>query len=318
MTAEAMAVEVEGLRQTFGGLAVLTDLSFHIRPGEIYGLIGPNGCGKTTTVNAISGLTLPSGGRVRVFGRDPRREAGAVHRMLGVVPQETSLYEELSAERNLSFHADLYGVPRHRVAERVDAMLALSQLTERRRSRVGTFSGGMKRRLAIARALLHDPQLVYLDEPTLGVDVQARHAIWDYIRAMRDEGRTVLITTNYLDEGDALCDRMGVLDGGRLVAEGSPQELKRRHGSHVVEVQLQGELSPDLRRDLAAQPWVGGVEEAEGTVRLFLRSGDDHAAAVPRLLGVLSAHGAQLRSLQLREPTLDEVFLRLTGAEVRD
>ena len=318
MAAENMAVEVLGLRQVFGELAVLKGLTFHLRRGEIYGLIGPNGCGKTTTINAISGLSVPSGGKVRVFGRDPRREAWAVHRLLGVVPQETSLYEELSAERNLRFHAELYGVPRQRVQERIDAMLALAQLTERRRSRVATFSGGMKRRLAIARALLHDPQLIYLDEPTLGVDVQARHAIWDYIRQMRAEGRTVLITTNYLDEGDALCDRMGVLDRGSLVAEGSPRELKRRYGSAVVEVRPTAAPPPALLVELRGDQVVAELQEEEGVLRLFLRGGDGQETAVPHLLSILARHQVQLRGLQLREPTLDEVFLHLTGAEVRD
>ena len=321
MATEVMAVEVTGLRQVFGPLEVLKGLTFHLRRGEIFGLIGPNGCGKTTTINAISGLSVPTGGTVRVFGRDPRRDAGAVHRLLGVVPQETSLYEELSAERNLRFHAELYGVPPRRVAERVDAMLALAQLTERRRSRVGTFSGGMKRRLAIARALLHDPQLVYLDEPTLGVDVQARHAIWDYIRQMRAEGRTVLLTTNYLDEADALCDRMGVLDRGSLVAEGSPGDLKRRYGSAVVEMRPVGRPSPELLSTLRADPAVAEVQddgEEDGVLRLFLRSGEGEGGAVPRLLSLCTGHGVQLRGLEWRRPTLDEVFLQLTGAEVRD
>ncbi len=318
MSTEDWAIEVEGLRQVFGTFTVLKDLTFHLRRGEIYGLIGPNGCGKTTTINAISGLTVPTGGRVRVFGHDPRREGAAVHRLLGVVPQETSLYEELSAERNLRFHAELYGVPAAKVQGRIDAMLSLAQLSERRRSRVGTFSGGMKRRLAIARALLHDPQLVYLDEPTLGVDVQARHVIWDYIRAMRAEGRTVLITTNYLDEGDALCDRMGVLDSGRLVAEGSPAELKRRYGSQVVEIRPEGSPPPELLAELRALPGVSEMQEEEGAVRLGLQGGEGQDDAIPRLLAAFSRYGVQLRGLQLREPTLDEVFLRLTGAQVRD
>ncbi len=318
MATDGWAVEVEGLRQVFGSYTVLKDLTFHLRRGEIYGLIGPNGCGKTTTINAISGLTVPTAGRVRVFGHDPRREATAVHRLLGVVPQETSLYEELSAERNLRFHAELYGVPPSQVQSRIDAMLGLAQLTERRRSRVATFSGGMKRRLAIARALLHDPQLVYLDEPTLGVDVQARHVIWDYIRAMRGEGRTVLITTNYLDEGDALCDRMGVLDSGSLVAEGSPAELKRRYGSQIVEIRPQTPPPPGLVAELRAQAGVSELREEEGVLRLLLQGDESHDDAVGQLLAAFSRHGVQLRGLELREPTLDEVFLRLTGAGVRD
>jgi ABC-2 type transport system ATP-binding protein len=194
------AIEMIDLCKTFGSLQAVDHLSLTVQQGEIFGLLGPNGSGKTTTINMISGLSTPTSGQVKVMGYDVRHDARRVHQLLGSVPQETALYEELSAWTNMDFHADLFGIPRKEKKERIIKMLELVQLLDRKNSRVSTFSGGMKRRLALARALLQDPQLIYLDEPTLGVDVQSRRAIWDYILSLREQGKTVLITTNYLEE----------------------------------------------------------------------------------------------------------------------
>src|SRR6266852_2466285 len=194
------AIEMIDLCKDFGSFRAVDHLSLTVQQGEIFGLLGPNGSGKTTTINMISGLSVPTTGSVRVMGYDVRHQARQVRRLLGSIPQETALYEELTAWDNMDFHADLFGVPRKEKKERIVRLL------DRKASRVSTFSGGMKRRLAIARALLHDPLLVYLDEPTLGVDVQARRAIWDYCLSLRDQGKTVLITTNYLEEAQTLCE----------------------------------------------------------------------------------------------------------------
>ncbi len=318
---EAAAIEVRGLVKRFGKFTAVDGLDFRVERGEIFGLLGPNGSGKTTTVNMISGLSAPTAGSVAILGVDPLRQAQAARRLLGVVPQETALYEELTAERNLLFHAELFGIPARERAGRVSAMLELAQLTDRARSRVGTFSGGMKRRLAIARALLHRPSLVYLDEPTLGVDVQARRVIWDYILAMKAEGRTVLLTTNYLEEGERLCDRMAIIDHGRLVALDTPAALKARFGSSILELELQAPPAADL---LAAIGALAGVRElgADGErLRVTLAAaggGDAPAAAVPRVLAEVSRLGGAVRHLNLREPSLDEVFLGLTGRGLRD
>src|SRR5205807_10437875 len=187
--------------------------------------------------NMISGLSVPTSGEVRVMGYDVRHQARQVRRILGSIPQETALYEELTAWDNMDFHADLFGVPRHEKKERIVRLLELVQLLDRKASRVSTFSGGMKRRLAIARALLHDPLLIYLDEPTLGVDVQARRAIWEYCLSLRDQGKTVLITTNYLEEAQALCERLAIIDHGKLVAVDTPDHLKQTYGGSVIEVE---------------------------------------------------------------------------------
>src|SRR6266516_2006604 len=199
-TNTGLAIEVRDLCKSFGNFRAVDHLTLSVKQGEIFGLLGPNGSGKTTTINMISGLSVPTSGEVRVMGYDVRRNARQVRQILGSVPQETALYEELSAWTNMDFHADLFGIPRKEKKERITILLELVQLFDRKDSRVSTFSGGMKRRLALARALLHDPKLIYLDEPTLGVDVQARRVIWDYILSLCDEGKTVLITTNYLEE----------------------------------------------------------------------------------------------------------------------
>src|SRR5947209_14526618 len=231
------AIEMIDLCKNFGSFRAVDHLSLTVQQGEIFGLLGPNGSGKTTTINMISGLSVPTSGEVRVLGLDVRRQARQVRQILGSVPQETALYEELSAWTNMDFHADLFGIPRKEKKERIIKMLELIQLLDRKDSRVSTFSGGMKRRLALARALLHDPQLIYLDEPTLGVDVQARRAIWDYILALRDQGKTVLITTNYLEEAQALCERIAIIDHGKLVAVDTPEHLKQIYGGSVIELE---------------------------------------------------------------------------------
>lgn len=317
-----IVIEVRDLVKRFGEHAAVDHLSFAVRRGEIFGLLGPNGSGKTTTINMISGLSAATAGRVRVLGRDPRRNARAVRRQLGVVPQETALYEELSAERNLAFHAQLYGVPRAEQRGRVEAMLELAQLTSVAKQRVGSFSGGMQRRLAIARAMLHEPELVYLDEPTLGVDVQARFVIWDYIREMKSAGRTVLLTTNYLEESDQLCDRIAVIDHGRLIAMDTPARLKARFGSATLELEFADPPAPGLVSSLAALP---GIRETSGEGRsLQLILADDSAAGangssgIPKVLALAGEAGAEVTGVSMREPSLDEAFLALTGKGIRD
>ncbi|HLZ55667.1 MAG TPA: ATP-binding cassette domain-containing protein, partial [Ktedonosporobacter sp.] len=231
------AIEMIDLCKSFGSFRAVDHLSLTVQRGEIFGLLGPNGSGKTTTINMVSGLSVPTSGEVRVLGYDVRRQARQVRQILGAVPQETALYEELSAWTNMDFHADLFGIPGKEKKQRITNLLELVQLLDRKDSRVGTFSGGMKRRLALARALLHDPELIYLDEPTLGVDVQARRAIWDYVLALRDQGKTVLITTNYLEEAQMLCDRLAIIDHGKLIVVDTPENLKRTYGGSVVELE---------------------------------------------------------------------------------
>ena len=306
------AIELIDLCKTFGTFKAVDQLSLSVLSGEIFGMLGPNGSGKTTTINMLSGLSVPTSGEVRVMGYDVRHQARAVRQILGAVPQETALYEELTAWTNMDFHAELFGIPRKEKKERITAMLQLVQLLDRKDSRVRTFSGGMKRRLALARALLHDPQLIYLDEPTLGVDVQSRRAIWDYILSLRDQGKTVLITTNYLEEAQALCERMAIIDHGKLVALDTPEHLKHIYGGSVVEVET---ARPLTKVDaLRAEAGVKVVKQ-DGTHLTITTEGVSNI--VPRIINLVSQE-SKLRDIAVREPTLDEVFLRLTGTAMRD
>jgi daunorubicin resistance ABC transporter ATP-binding subunit len=306
------AIEMIDLCKSFGTFKAVDHLSLTVQQGEIFGLLGPNGSGKTTTINMISGLSVPTSGEVRVLGLDVRRQARQVRQTLGSVPQETALYEELSAWTNMDFHADLFGIPRKEKKERITKMLELVQLLDRKDSRVSTFSGGMKRRLALARALLHDPQLIYLDEPTLGVDVQARRVIWDYILSLRDQGKTVLITTNYLEEAQALCERIAIIDHGKLIAVDRPEHLKQTYGGSVIELET---TKPSTSvKEIRALEGVKEVKQ-DGTHLTITTQGMHNV--VPQIINIISQE-AELQNIAVREPSLDEIFLRLTGTALRD
>ena len=314
MTSQTMtaAVEIVHLVKRFGNFTAVDDLSLRVEPGEIFGLLGPNGSGKTTTVNMLSGLSRPTSGQVRVMGYDLRTQTRQVRQVLGTVHQETALYEELSAWRNLEFHADLFGLPAAQKKARIEKMLALVQLSDRRDSRVSTFSGGMKRRLALARALLHEPQLIYLDEPTLGVDVQSRRALWDYILDLQRQGKTVFITTNYLEEAEALCSRIAIIDHGRLVSSGKLEELKQKFGGSVVEIETAQPF-----QELDRLRLMEGVQQVEQDGLLLKVTSKVGFQIVPQIINT-TAQCCEIRAIRVREPDLDEVFLRLTGTALRD
>ena len=314
MTIQTMpaAVEIEHLVKRFGNFTAVDDLSLRVEPGEIFGLLGPNGSGKTTTVNMVSGLSIPTSGQVRVMDYDLRTQTRQVRQVLGTVHQETALYEELSAWRNLDFHADLFGMTGPLKKARIEKMLDLVQLSDRKDSRVSTFSGGMKRRLALARALLHEPELIYLDEPTLGVDVQSRRALWDYILDLQKQGKTVFITTNYLEEAEALCSRIAIIDHGRLVSLGRLEELKQKFGGSVVEIET-GQPFTDLT-GLRGMP---GVQQVEQDGLLLKVTSQVGFQIVPQIINS-AALCCEIRNITVREPNLDEVFLRLTGTDLRD
>jgi ABC-2 type transport system ATP-binding protein len=312
----AVALELGALTKRFGDITAVDNLSFRVKYGEIFGLLGPNGSGKTTTINMISGLSKPSSGEVKVLGYNMADNTRAVHSVLGTVPQETALYEELTAWTNMSVHADLYGVPRSERDRRMTDMLKLVELYDRRHSRVSTFSGGMKRRLALARALLHDPQLLYLDEPTLGVDVQSRRAIWDYILDLKREGKTVLLTTNYLEEANVLCDRIAIIDHGKLVALDAPADLKRRYGNTILEIETIVPPSDHLLEKLLSLKGISNVIHNDRVLKVVM-TGDDASTTTGQLLTLVTQE-ASLKTISQREPNLDEIFLSLTGSGLRD
>jgi ABC-type multidrug transport system ATPase subunit len=307
------AIRVQSVTRHFGDLVAVDALSFEVRPGESFGLLGPNGAGKTTTINLITGMLRRDSGEVKVLGWDPQVEARQVRQRIGYVPQETNVYLDLSAADNLWHHAALYCQDLSTAGERIEALLRLMQLWDRRKDALRTFSGGMKRRLALARALLHDPDVILFDEPTLGVDVQARHVLWEHIRARQAQGKTFIVSTNYMAEADALCDRLVIIDHGRAIALGSPEELKADLGRDIVSLRTTPTIEdPEA---LFAGLGVQAITRPEpDQLRLEVR---DAESIVGDLVTRMTA-GHHLESVRISRPTLDDVFLHHTGRALRE
>jgi ABC-2 type transport system ATP-binding protein len=230
------ALKVEKLRKTYStGVLALDGVSLEVEAGRFFGLLGPNGAGKTTLINSVVSLARPDSGSVEVFGKDAYEEFREARRMIGVSPQEINLDKFLTVEETLLFHAGYYGVPKNKARERAGELLERFALTEKRKQRVNTLSGGMKRRVLFARALMHDPKVLFLDEPTAGVDVELRYKLWGYIRELNHNGLTILLTTHYLEEAEALCEEIALIDGGRIAAHGTSEELKRDYDAASIE-----------------------------------------------------------------------------------
>ncbi len=299
-------IEVEQLRKDFGTLHAVDDVSFAVGAREIFGFLGPNGAGKSTTIKILATLLKPTGGRASLAGFDVATQPTDVRKSIGLVFQDQSLDNRLTAEENLRFHAMLYGLPRDLYRHRADEVLRMVELTERRHSRVMTFSGGMKRRLEIARGLLHHPKVLFLDEPTLGLDVQTRNAIWAHVRKLRDDvGTTVFMTTHYMDEAEN-CDRIAIIDHGKVQAIDTPVALKRLIGGDMIIVG--GDAA--LETDLAARYRVE-VQRAGSELHFQVTRG---AEFVPRLI---ADFGGRITSVQIKQPSLEDVFLKLTGRAIR-
>ncbi|GAA0574927.1 ATP-binding cassette domain-containing protein [Actinomadura livida] len=303
------AVEVDGLSKRFGDVEAVRGIEFSVRPGEVFGFLGPNGAGKSTTINMLCTLLRPSGGRALVAGHDVVRERDAVRRNIGLVFQDTTLDGYLSGEQNLRFHAELYGVPRQAVGERMRQVLEMVGLWDRRGDLVQNYSGGMKRRLEIARGLLHSPRVLFLDEPTVGLDPQTRASIWDYIRQLKDaEEITIFMTTHYMDEAE-FCERIAIMDSGTIVALDTPESLKAGIGEDRVRIQT----SDDDAAIAALEERFGlAAVVSEGAVTFSVAAGE---AFVPRLFAEL---GVPIRSVNVSRPSLDDVFMSFTGTTIRD
>jgi len=308
-------ITIERLRKAFGDLLAVDDVSFEVRDGEIFGLLGPNGAGKTTTLSMISGVLQPDGGRVLVDGRDIWIDPLTVKRDLGVVPQSIAVYEDLTARDNLAFWGSLYGLTGGDLKRRVDEILTHVGLADRAGDKVKLFSGGMKRRLNLCMGLLHQPKFLLLDEPTVGIDPQARLNILEVIRTVAAGGTTVLYTTHYMEEAQELCDRIAIIDHGRILTIGTLDELTRLAGEAEV-LRLTGGFDEQQARDRLQA--VGGVR--------ILQAGDGSAVLSvssdgPGLLGVLPkvlASGLELDDVSIQQPNLQSVFISLTGRELRD
>ena len=298
-------VSARSLTKRFGDLVAVDGIDFEVRRAEAFGFLGPNGAGKTSTMRMIGCTSPPSGGSLTVIGMDPVAQASEIKRSIGVVPQIDNLDIELTVRENLEMYARYFDVPRAEAARRIDELLDFVQLTEKASSRVEPLSGGMKRRLTIARGLINQPDLVLLDEPTTGLDPQARHLVWDRLYRLKQGGATLIITTHYMDEAEQLCDRLVIMDKARIVAEGSPRELIDKYCTREV---LELRLS-DADRERLSGSLDGLVERAEwlpDRVLLYTETGDATLAAVHE-------RGAETQTALVRRATLEDVFLYLTG-----
>jgi ABC-2 type transport system ATP-binding protein len=309
LSARPPAVSVRGLVKRYGDVEAVTGIDFDVTTGETFGFLGPNGAGKSTTIGVLCTLVRPTGGRASVAGHDVATERDEVRRNIGLVFQDTTLDGYLTAEQNLRLHAELYGVPRAVVADRMRQVLEMVGLWERRETRVATFSGGMKRRLEIARGLLHSPRVLFLDEPTVGLDPQTRSSIWGYIRELKArEDITIFLTTHYMDEAE-YCDRIAIMDRGKIIVLDTPEALKASVGRDRVMIG-----TDDDDAAIAALRECFGLEATvhEGLVTIAVESGGEF---VPRLFAEL---GVPIKSVSVSRPSLDDVFMSYTGTTIRD
>jgi ABC-2 type transport system ATP-binding protein len=308
-----IALHIDNLTKRFNELVAVDKISLDIDHGEIFGLLGPNGAGKTTTISMLSTMLKPTSGSATVNGIDIERNEDGVRKSIGIVFQDQSLDEELTAWENMDFHGRLYRVPADLRKQRITELLNLVELENRKDDIVKTFSGGMRRRLEIARGLLHHPAVLFLDEPTLGLDPQTRNHLWQYIATLaKEKGITIILTTHYMEEADQLCNRVAIIDHGKIIALDAPKNLKDGIGGDVVTIK-----SPDPAAVVAAmsEPWITRVEQHNDEVVINLKNAEQHISAIVTLL---NAKQVDIESLAIHKPTLEDVFLFFTGKTIRD
>lgn len=306
------AVEVTELSKKFRDTTVVDQVSFTVETGSVLALLGPNGAGKSTTVSMLCGLLRSDGGHARLLGVDVASNPKRIHSHVGVMFQDTVVYEDLTADENLRLFGGLHGLRGKQLRERISSVLELVQLTDHRRRRVSTYSGGMKRRLAMAIVLLHEPPVLILDEPTLGIDVQARNAIWERILSLREDGHAILLCTNYMEEVDRLADHVVILDEGRVVVNEPMEKVRARAGGVAVRLSVGQAPPPDLLEGLQDMR----LETSGQDVALFFRL-PHGAAELSRLLSTIERH-TPILGIEMHEPTMSDVFLAITGRELRD
>lgn len=312
----AVAIDVSHLSKSYDGHPAVADVSFQVYSGEIFGLLGPNGAGKSTTLRTLITLLVPSSGRATVFGLDSVRDADRVRHLIGYVPQERAIDRFLTGREHLELLAALYHLPKDEARRRIAELLKLVELEAHADRPAKTYSGGMKRKLDIACGLLPDPKVLFLDEPTLGLDVQSRLKIWDYVRLLKARGMTVVMTTNYLDEADQLCDRLAIIDGGAIKTIGSPVELKVGLGGDVVSLRLkEADKVSLLESVLKGQPAIKAVRTTHQGLDIRVESAEK---ALPAILESANRLGCTVEFIQYNRPRLDDVFLAHTGRRIQD
>lgn len=307
------AVSVKNLVKEFKDKTAVADVSFAIDKGEVFGLLGPNGAGKTTIISVLTTLATPTSGQARVYGYDVVKQDWHVRKSIGLVFQDTILDEDLTAYSNLDTHARLYRVPQKEAKKRIFELLDLVGLGDEAKKKVGKFSGGMKRRLEIARGLIHHPRVLFLDEPTIGLDPKTRRMIWNYILKLRERTDiTILLTTHYLEEADILCDRVAIMRDAKIVVSGSPHDLKKDLGGDLIRIELDRQDSR-LEQKIRTLPYVKKVRLSGNAINLTVDNGEKRAV---QLIPLINSFSPTLKSMNLREPTLDDVFLYHTGERI--
>ncbi len=302
-------IETHNLTKRFEKLTAVNKLNLKIEEGEIFGLLGPNGAGKTTTLSMLATLLPPTEGNATVAGFDVRKQQSAVRHNIGFVFQDPSSDDMLTGRENLYLHALMYGVDMKNINQKMDNVLKLVDLTARQHERMKKYSGGMRRRLELARGLLHEPKILFLDEPTLGLDPQTREHLWSYIKRLSQEKKvTIIITTHYMDEADSLCDRVAIIDHGKVAALDTPQNLKKKIGGDVVRLKVSGKPKLDSLRKLK---YVKNVEHKDGYISMTVFDSGDHLQEILKKIG-------KVESVETRKPTLNDVFLHFTGSEIRE
>jgi len=309
------AIRVENLTKTFKDVTAVDRVSFSVPEGELFGLLGPNGAGKTTTINVLSTLLHPTSGKAEVAGHDVAANRNEVRKAIGVVFQEPALDGRLTGRENLEFHAMMYGLGKEERRRRIDEVLALVELADRAGTLVEKYSGGMKRRLEIGRGLIHRPRVLFLDEPTLGLDAQTRRHIWEYIQRLnQDHGVTIVLTTHYMEEADILCRRIAIMDHGRFVALDSPARLKDILGGDVVSLEVEGDAG-DLLAGIGKLDGIKTANRHDGILMMTMERGERR---IPELVTFAQARGVVVRSVNLHKPSLEDVFLHFTGSTIRE
>ena len=306
------AIEIRNLTKQFNGFTAVDSISLEIKEGELFGLLGPNGAGKTTTLNMLSTLLKPTSGNATVNGFELKKQDD-VRKSIGLVFQDPSLDDELTGIQNLEMHGRLYHMPAHLRESRIEQVLKLVELEDKAKQKVKTYSGGMKRRLEIARGLMHHPKILFLDEPTLGLDPQTRRNIWEHIEKMnKTEKLTIILTTHYMEEADYLCDRVAIIDHGKIIASDTPENLKNTLGGDVLTLETP---NPEGLKDLLKSECPGGCHVHDGKLTLAVRDGEKR---IPEILRTAARHGVAVNSVNLKKPTLEDVFIHFTGRTIRE
>lgn len=316
MSAESKAVEVTGLTKRFGSFTAVDNVSFDVPDGEMFGFLGPNGAGKTTMMRMLTTLVIPTGGRAKIAGFDVVTNPADVRRQIGVISQAMTSDLDLTGYENLDVYGRFYGVPARERKERIKYLLDMVGLSFRAGELVATYSGGMRRRLEVARGIVHRPKILFLDEPSSGLDPQLRRVMWDLLRQIRQESATTMfLTTHYMEEADALCDRIAIIDAGKIIVIGSPTQLKREiPGSDIVTIALES-LSDGLVSLVKALPFVRNLHVEDETLRVYVDSG---ATSLPALMDAIKSSGGRILSASIHEQTLEDVFIHFTGKSIRE